>query len=90
MPTAEEAGLADFQIMNWQGLFAPVNTPKPIVDKIAAAVAEVMKTAGGAQRLATVGFDARGEGPPVAAEQVRANVARWSDVVTRAGIKAAD
>lgn len=90
VPTAEEAGLPDFQIMNWQGLFAPAGTPKPIVDKIAAAVAEVMKTPEVRNRLATVGFDARGEGPPVAAEQVRANVARWSEVVTRAGIKAAD
>lgn len=90
VPTVEEAGLPDFQIMNWQGLFAPANTPKPIVEKIAAAVAEVMKTPEVRSRLAKVGFDARGEGPQVAAEQVRANVARWSDVVTRAGIKAAE
>lgn len=90
VPTAEEAGLPDFQIMNWQGLFAPANTPKPIVDKIAAVVAEVMKTPEVRGRLATVGFDARGEGPSVAAEQVRANVARWSDVINRAGIKAVE
>ena len=90
VPTVEEAGLPDFQVMNWQGLFAPANTPRPVVDKIAAAVAAVMKTPEVRSRLATVGFDARGEGPAVAAEQVRANVARWSEVISRAGIKAAD
>ena len=40
VPTAEEAGLADFQVMNWQGLFAPAGTPQPIVDKIAKVVAK--------------------------------------------------
>ena len=46
VPTAEESGLADFQIVNWQGLFAPAGTPQPIVDKIAQAVADVVRQAG--------------------------------------------
>ncbi len=90
VPTAEEAGLPDFQIMNWQGLFAPFGTPKPIVDKIAQVVAEVVRKPEIRDRLAKVGFDARGDGPAAAAEQVRANVARWSDVILRAGIKPGD
>jgi len=90
VPTAEEAGLPDFQIMNWQGLFAPFGTPKPIVDRIAQVVAEVVRKPEIRERLAKVGFDARGDGPAAAAEQVRANVARWSDVIARAGIKPGD
>ena len=90
VPTAEEAGLPDFQIMNWQGLFAPFGTPKPIVDRIAQVVAEVVRKPEIRERLAKVGFDARGDGPAAAAEQVRANVARWSDVIVRAGIKPGD
>jgi tripartite-type tricarboxylate transporter receptor subunit TctC len=88
--TAEEAGLADFQIMNWQGLFAPVGTPQPIVDKLAQVVADVVRRPEIRERLAKVGFDARGDGPAAAAEQVRTNVARWSDVIVRAGIKSGD
>jgi len=89
VPTAEEAGVANFQIANWQGLFAPYGTPKPVVDKIADAVAQLMKDPEVRKRLSAVGFDARGEGPAAAAEQVRVNVAKWSEVVTKAGIKAA-
>ena len=88
LATAEEAGIANFQIANWQGLFAPFGTPKPVVYKIAAAVAELMKNPEVRRRLAAVGFDARGDGPAVAAEQVRVNTAKWSEVVARAGIKA--
>jgi tripartite-type tricarboxylate transporter receptor subunit TctC len=89
VPTAEEAGIANFQIANWQGLFAPYGTPRPVVDKIAGAVAQLMKDPEVRKRLGAVGFDARGDGPAAAAEQVRLNVAKWSEVVIKAGIKAA-
>ena len=88
--TAEESGLPDFQIMNWQGLFAPAGTPKPVVDRIAQVVAEVVRKPEIRERFAKVGFDARGDGPAAAAEQVRTNVARWSWVIAQAGIKPGD
>jgi tripartite-type tricarboxylate transporter receptor subunit TctC len=90
VPTAEESGLPNFEVMNWQGLFAPAHTPKPIVERIAQAVADVLKQPEVRERLAKVGFEARGDGPAATAEQVRTNVARWSDVVARAGIKASE
>lgn len=90
VPTAEESGLDNFQIMNWQGLFAPAGTPKPIVDQIAQAVGEALRSPEVRERLAKVGFEARGDGPAATAEQVRTNVARWSEVVTKAGIKASE
>lgn len=86
VPTVEESGLSDFQITNWQGLFAPANTPKPIIEQIARAVADALNRPDVRSRMASVGFDARGDGPAAAAELVRTNVARWSDVVTRAGV----
>jgi tripartite-type tricarboxylate transporter receptor subunit TctC len=90
VPTAEESGLPNFEVMNWQGLFAPAHTPKPIVERIAQAVADALKQPEVRERLAKVGFEARGDGPAATAEQVRTNVARWSDVVARAGIKASE
>jgi tripartite-type tricarboxylate transporter receptor subunit TctC len=87
VPTAEESGLANFQVMNWQGLFAPANTPKPVVQQIAKAVAEALQRPEVRARMAKIGFAARGDGPEVAAEQVRTNVVRWSAVLQKAGIK---
>jgi tripartite-type tricarboxylate transporter receptor subunit TctC len=87
VPTAEESGLSNFQVMNWQGLFAPANTPKPVVQQIAKAVAEALQRPEVRARMAKIGFVARGDGPEVAAEQVRTNVVRWSAVLQKAGIK---
>jgi tripartite-type tricarboxylate transporter receptor subunit TctC len=87
VPTAEESGLPDFQIMNWQGLFAPANTPKAIIEEISRVVADALQKPEVRARMALVGFEPRGGGAAEAAELVRTNVARWSDVVARAGIK---
>lgn len=87
--TAEELGVPDFQIVNWQGLFAPAQTPKPVIESIARTVAEALKRPEVVARLAALGFAARGDGPDAAAALVRTNVARWSEILRKAGIKAA-
>lgn len=90
VPTVEESGIADFQVTNWQGLFAPAGTPRPIVDRIYRTVADVLRKPEIRARMNSVGFDARGDGPQVVAEQIRSSVPKWADVVKRAGIRAQD
>jgi tripartite-type tricarboxylate transporter receptor subunit TctC len=90
VPTVEEGGIADFQVMNWQGLFAPAGTPKPIVERIWQGVRDVLAKPEIKSRMASAGFDARGDGPEVVAEQIRLSVPKWADVVKRAGIRPAD
>ena len=90
VPTVEESGIADFQVVNWQGLFAPAGTPKPIVGKIARTVVEVLKAPEVQSRMRALGFEPRGDGPAVVAEQIRSSVPKWAEVVKRAGIRLAD
>jgi tripartite-type tricarboxylate transporter receptor subunit TctC len=90
VPTVEESGIADFRVENWQGLFAPSATPKPIVEKIGRAVADVVKTPDVKSRMAAVGFEARGDGPDVVAELIRTNLPKWSEVIRRSGLKIAE
>jgi tripartite-type tricarboxylate transporter receptor subunit TctC len=88
VPTAEESGVSDFQVENWQGLFAPAGTPKPIVDKIARTVVEVFKKPEVAGRMRSLGFEPRGDGGAVVTELIRASVPKWAEVVKAANIKA--
>ncbi len=87
VPTAAESGLSDFVVMNWQGLFAPARTPKRVVEQIARAVAEALQKPDVRDRMGVIGFTAKGDGPEVAAAQVRTNVAVWAEVLRKAGIK---
>lgn len=90
VPTVEESGIADFLVENWQGLFAPAGTPKPIVEKIARTVAEVLAQPDLKERMLSIGFTPRGEGPEVVAALVRHDLPKWAEVVKRAGIKLGD
>jgi tripartite-type tricarboxylate transporter receptor subunit TctC len=87
VPTVEESGVPDFLVENLLGLFAPAGTPKPIVDKIVRAVAEVLAQPDVKTRMATIGFTTRGEGPEVVAALVRHDLPKWAEVVRRAGIR---
>lgn len=45
VPTAQEQGLRSFSAVNWLGIFAPAGTPQPVVDKLHAALAQVVADA---------------------------------------------
>src|SRR6185436_289304 len=42
VPTFEEAGLADFRAVSWDGLFAPRGTPEPVLDRMHGAVQKAL------------------------------------------------
>ncbi len=88
VPTVAESGMADFLVENWQGLLA--GTPRPIVDKVAATVAELVTEPEVRARMTAIGFEVRGDGPAALGERVRADIPKWADVVKRAGIKLGD
>ena len=90
VPTVEESGIADFEVTNWQGLFAPAGTPKPVIEKIWRTVAEVLAKPEVKDRMASVGFDTRGDGGQVVTDLIRSSVPKWADVVKRAGIRGTD
>ncbi len=55
VPTAKEAGLPDFEAQAWNALFAPKDTPKPIVDKLSAALDKALDDEGTRKRLLELG-----------------------------------
>ena len=57
IPTTKEAGFPSVRIGHWAGLFAPKDTPKPILDKMAAALLEVVKSKDFADKLKPSGIE---------------------------------
>ena len=62
VPTMKEAGL-DYEVPFWTAIYAPARTPKPVVDKLAAAIGKAMQDDALVKRLAEVGTEAVGSGP---------------------------
>jgi tripartite-type tricarboxylate transporter receptor subunit TctC len=63
VPTFAEAGYQGFEVNSWFGLFVPVVTPKPIIDKIAAGVTKVIRSPEIRARLAEDGWEPGGGTP---------------------------
>jgi tripartite-type tricarboxylate transporter receptor subunit TctC len=88
VPTCSEAGLANFEIAAWHGLYAPKGTPKPVIDKLAAALQTALKDPTVIQRFADLGTEpvAQSKATPEAlGAQLKAEIAKWSPVLKAAG-----
>jgi tripartite-type tricarboxylate transporter receptor subunit TctC len=87
LPTVDEAGVPGYEYYTWFGLWAPNGTPQPIVEKLYAEVHTALADPTLTQRIA----DTAGEPSNMAREHiepfVKAEIAKWAEVVKRAGIK---
>ena len=88
IPTSKEAGLPDFQASAWNAIFAPKGTPKPIVDKLNAALSKALDDPNTRKRLLDLGSelpDGQARSPQALADLVKSEVAKWSTVIKAAG-----
>jgi tripartite-type tricarboxylate transporter receptor subunit TctC len=88
VPTLDESGVKGYEYSSWIGLLAPAKTPRAIVDKLAAESARAARTPEMRAILALEGAEPIGSSPDEFAAQIRSELARWSKLVTAAGIKA--
>jgi tripartite-type tricarboxylate transporter receptor subunit TctC len=86
IPTMAEAGVPDFRSDTWNAIAAPAKTPKPIIDKINAAMNDVFKLPEIRNRLATMSMQPAGGTPADMAAFVKAETGRWAEVIRAANI----
>jgi tripartite-type tricarboxylate transporter receptor subunit TctC len=88
VPTIAESGLPGFNVLTWNGLAAPANTPREIVDKIAGEIGRAAQDPQFVDRLKSAGADPLGNTPDQFAAMIKADTATWADAVALAGLKA--
>jgi tripartite-type tricarboxylate transporter receptor subunit TctC len=86
VPTMAEAGIPDFDTSLWFGLLAPAGTPRPIVEKLAAAAHKAMRAPDAVETLRKQGYEPLDAGPDEFASFMRSEIARWSEVARSAGL----
>lgn len=87
VPTVQETGVKDFDVSQWYGVFAPARASRAVVDRVHAELVAVLKLADVQKRMATDGSDPVGSTPAEFAAHVKAETARWSEVIKKAGIQ---
>lgn len=86
IPTMEEAGLPGFVTGSWAGLMAPANTPKPIIERMAREISEIVKEPDVKQKFVDAGFLPVGGTPAQFAELMKKDSARYAEIIKQAGI----
>ncbi len=85
-PTAAEQGIKGFSSYNWNGLLAPANTPKAIVDRLHAILHKPLSDPAVRKQLADQGHEVSGFGPAEYATFINEEIAKWAKVAKAAGI----
>ncbi|NGM20441.1 tripartite tricarboxylate transporter substrate binding protein [Roseomonas stagni] len=89
VPTAREIGLDGFKAYSWYGIYAPGGTPRPIVDRMAAAIDQALSDTQIAQRFEEMGTPAmRGWTPDRFAAFLRTEIDLWVPLVRASGARA--
>jgi tripartite-type tricarboxylate transporter receptor subunit TctC len=87
LPTIAEAGVPGYEAGTWTGVIAPAGVPRPIVDKLNAAINKAIASPTFQARFAQIGDEPAGGTPEDFARLIAADSAKWEDVVKRSGAK---
>ena len=88
LPTLNEAGLPNFEVTAWHGIYLPKGTPKPIIDRLAKALQVALKDPAVIQRFADLGTEPATpeEATPQALRaKLKSEVDRWTPIIKKAG-----
>jgi tripartite-type tricarboxylate transporter receptor subunit TctC len=86
-PTMIEAGLKGFEVVGFYGILAPAGTPRPIVDRLAAAFKATLETPDIRSKMVTQGADPAYLGPEEFARFLAAEMPKWAQAVKDSGAK---
>ena len=87
LPTIAESGVPGYEAGTWTGVIAPAAVPRPIVDKLNAAINRAIQSPLFRERFAQIGDEPAGGTPEDFARVIQADSAKWADVIQRSGAK---
>jgi tripartite-type tricarboxylate transporter receptor subunit TctC len=90
VPTVQEGGIKDFEVASWNGISVPAATPKSVVQVLSRAINDVLPGADVQEKSKKLGMDMRGSTPDEMTARMRADIAKWTAVIEKAGIPKRD
>jgi tripartite-type tricarboxylate transporter receptor subunit TctC len=87
VPTAAEAGLKGWESSAWFGFFGPRGMPRPMVERLNREVVAAIGDPAVRERFKDFGAEPLTSTPEELGRYVSAEMVRWRDIITKAGIK---
>jgi tripartite-type tricarboxylate transporter receptor subunit TctC len=86
IPTVNESGVKDYEVISWNAVGAPKDTPKEIIDAMGKAMREVLATPEVKAQFEKVGVEAHASTPAELMARLTSDIKKWNDVIDKAGI----
>ena len=87
VPTLREQGIADADAESWAAFFAPVNTPKPILDKLSGTIIAILNKPAVKERITKIGFTLNVRDPEAFKPYLAKEIETWAEIIKTANIK---
>jgi putative tricarboxylic transport membrane protein len=90
VPAVTESGLKDYEVTSWNGLYAPAGTPPAIIASLNQAVEDVIPSPDIHSKAGKMGITMRRSTPEEMTARLKADIAKWGEVIDKAGIAKRD
>ena len=87
VPTTQEAGIANFEVSSWNGIYAPARAPAPVVERLGQEIRAALAEPDLAQKFSDLGVEVWPGDAAALDTRMRAEIARWNRVIDEAGIE---
>jgi tripartite-type tricarboxylate transporter receptor subunit TctC len=87
LATVQESGVAGYDVVSWNALFAPAGTPPEIVKTLNGALRDILADADVKRRLIELGIEARASTPQEISARLKSDIDKWRQVIEKAGIQ---
>jgi tripartite-type tricarboxylate transporter receptor subunit TctC len=86
LPTMQEGGVANYDVVSWNGLFAPAHTPPEVIKTLNSALQDVLADRDVKKRLIELGIEAKASTPQQLSDRLKSDIDKWAKVIEKAGI----
>jgi tripartite-type tricarboxylate transporter receptor subunit TctC len=86
MATVQESGVAGYDVVSWNALFAPAGTPEGVVKTLNGALQDILADTGVKKRLLELGIEAKASTPQEIEARLKSDIDKWRAVIEKAGI----
>jgi tripartite-type tricarboxylate transporter receptor subunit TctC len=85
--TVQESGVANYDVVSWNALFAPAGTPPEIVNTLNGALQEILASDEVKRRLLELGIEAKASTPQEISARLKSDIDKWQKVIEKAGVQ---
>ncbi len=86
IPTLRESGVADYDVVSWNALFAPKGTPPEVISTLNRTLREILAEPDVKKQLLELGIEAKASTPEEISARLKSDIDKWRAVIERAAI----